>query len=56
MTSPRVSTSVDVRGVDDASATVLAIPSGGPRDGRTVMYGLLVEDGSFKVNNVTVRP
>ena len=47
---------IDVRGVDDASATVIAIPSGGPRDGSTVMYGLLAEDGAFKVNNVTVRP
>ena len=45
---------VAVRGVDDASATVTAVPSGGRRDGATVLYGLLVEDGSYKVNNVTV--
>ena len=46
----------EVRGVDDAAATVLAVPTGGPRDGKTVMYGLLVEDGAYKVNNVTVSP
>ena len=47
---------IEVRGVDDAAATVLGTPAGGPRDGKTVMYGLLVEDGDYKVNNVTVSP
>ena len=47
---------IEVRGIDDAAATVLGTPTGGPRDGESVMYGLLVEDGSYKVNNVTVSP
>jgi len=45
---------IQARGIDDVGATVLAVPSGGPRDDRRVMYGLLVEDGAYKVNTIVV--
>jgi hypothetical protein len=46
----------DVEGVAGVTATVDATLSGGPHDGLAVRYVLLYEDGSYRVDSVTLQP